>query len=117
MICDTLDEIITKVCRDPHLSLDFNKTKVYKKVAYLLNGLGGNSWTWRYIGNLHRGVQVDEAGAEIKHAIQWLSDSLQPKKTPYQSIALKCSPEVAKKIRSSFTTEERTEIFLSKLDV
>jgi len=107
-----LDDIIAAVCKNPNLSLSLNKKKVYKKVVFLLNDLADGAWTWRYLGNLHRGVQVDEMGEEIKHALARLHKQLKPRPRPnYQGITLRCSKEFAKRIREEFTTAERVEIF------
>jgi len=112
-----LDDIIAAVCKSPNLSLELNKAKVYKKVALLLNELAGGNWTFGFIANLHRGDQVDEMGAEIKHALNRLH---KPRPRPaddekaIRTLKIFATIPELHEIQDKFLTRERTKKLLGE---
>ncbi len=117
----SLDAIIKIVSKNPTLSLSLNKKKVYKKVRDLLNELAGGSWTYRHIGNLHRG-SGSKPGKEIRHAINRLHKQLTRKPRPrpadneqaIRTLKVYCTLDELHKAQRLHGTRERIEKLLQK---
>ena len=54
----------------------WNKADAYRHVMKELNAIAGATWTYGYVANLHRGVQIETASDKIILAIKVLHKRL-----------------------------------------